>query len=64
MCVNCQAPNKHFTDGSQPKSRDLPSSAEQGTSPDWGGRTLPSGVHDGSSENTDIPRFGAGKDNG
>ena len=59
MCENCQTANEHVTDGSKGKSRDLPSSVDQGTSPDWGGRTLPSGVHYGGSENKDIPRFGA-----
>ena len=63
MCENCQVANQHFTDGQKDRSRPMDSSVTQGTSPDWGGRTLSSGVHDGSGENPDIPRFGAGKDN-
>ena len=41
MCENCQVANQHFTDGQKDRSRPLHSSTEQGTSPDWGGRTLP-----------------------
>ena len=50
MCVNCQAPSKHFTDGQKDRSRELPSSVKLGYSPDWGGRTSSTGSGDGDKD--------------
>lgn len=35
MCDTCTTASQHFTDGTAPAGRQLQTSAEQGTSPDW-----------------------------
>jgi hypothetical protein len=64
MCQSCASTAAHFTDGTTPRQRPLPTSAQQGTSPDWQhpatSRSLPGTVYYGGSQDAGtIPRFGA-----
>jgi hypothetical protein len=35
MCDTCVTASQHFTSGTQPLQRQLQTSVDQGTSPDW-----------------------------
>ena len=46
MCDTCTTAVKEFSGGTMPRERQLQTSVQQGTSPDWGSASSDSDEHD------------------